>query len=253
MYGLLHVDPKADGYHQNGRIRLGGTALQPSGQWDDFLPTAELQALYMEPSACVTFTTLNAVEVLERKIFGQANNWSDRFLANISGTQVLGNDPHTVAETLRKKGVVFEQDWPYTPDINTWAKYYATIPFDIETQGQVKFRGKYAFGHQWVGTDPTSMKLALQQSPLGVDVDAWPLKDENGLYHRNRPSNHYCLVYGYNPGRYWKVFDTYDHTHKKLTWDYGFSMVKQYTLDKVVLDNSLWAIAIRWLRARMGL
>lgn len=251
-YGYIAPEIKKEDYKDNGRLSLGGVALVPSGQWDDYLPQDELQAQYVETQACATFGTLNCVEALERRVYGKAINWSDRYLANISGTTQYGNDPHTVAETLRKRGTVYEKDWPYSPEINTWAKFYATIPYELEGSAQAKFRGTYNFGHQYVGTDPQSMKTALQRSPLGVDVDAWHL-GEDGKYVRTRGSNHWVCIYGYVPGKYWKCLDTYDNTKKKLAWDYGFTIAKQYTLDKQVLDNSLWSIAIRWLRARLGL
>lgn len=252
-YGLILVEPTAQDYRDKGKLSLGGAPLQMSGQWDAYLPEKELQAQYVETQACVSFGTLNCVEALEKKIYGAHTNWSDRFLANISGTTQYGNDPNTVAEVLRKKGTVYQEDWPFTADINTWAKFYSTIPFDTEVQAQAKFRAKYNFGHQWVGTDPQSMKNALQYSPLGVAVQAWPSPGNDGIYEREGGSNHWVCCYGYVNGRYWKIFDTYDNTKKKLAWDYGFPMVKQYTLDKQVLNNSLWSIAVRWIRAQMGL
>ena len=247
MYGLQFDEIQKKDYHQQGRFQLAGAPLVLDGQWDDFIPDTELQAQYVETSACATFGTLNAVETLERRIFGEAKNWSDRFLAQRAGTTPLGNSPHKVAETLRKGGDVFESDWP-TAGQDSWEKFYQNPPYELVVDAQTKFRGQYDFGHSWVSTDPTSMKLALQHSPLGVDVQAWGTKDSDGRYRREGASNHWVMCYGYNPGRYWKILDTYDNSRKKLRWDYGFSMVKQYTLSRQVLDNSLWGKAIRWLQ-----
>lgn len=246
-YGLILPVIHPEDYVQGGRIQLAGEALVPNGQWDSFLPEDELQAHWVETQACATFGTLNCVEALERRVYGAAHDWSDRWLAKLSGTTKQGNDPHQVAETLRKKGCVNQLDWPYDKYINTWELFYQDIPFEMEVQGQVQFRGSYDFGHQYVRTDPESMMQALCASPLGVDVDAWHKKGD--VYVRKGASNHWVMIYGYKKGKYWKILDTYDNTKKRLAWGYSFSIAKQYTLDKRVLGETLWDKAIKFLRS----
>lgn len=254
MAGFIYRAPQKGDYRDNGPIKLGGLPLRPDGQWDAFLPTPEYQDRYTQTESCTSFNTLKAVQTLLKQEFGDITNWSDRFLASISGTTPSGNDPHTVAEHLRKQGTVYETEWPYTPDINTIGKYLQTPPFDLNVKAQVEFRGQYDFAHQYVGTDPQSMMNALQFSPLGVDVFAWNLSDNDGIYHRQgQISEHWTMVYGYVPGKYWKCLDSYPPYEKKLAWDFGFTMIKQYTLHKTVLDNSLWAKAIRYFQLKLGL
>lgn len=255
MHGLQFVQPVKGDYIRGGRVQLGSLPIRPDGQWDNFLPDGENQGHYMEPENCTSENTLNPVEILQRQEFGDTTNWSDRFLAWKSGTTRTGNDPHKVAETLRKYGTPIESDWPYTPDINTWDKFYAQPPYQIEVNGIAAFGGRYNFGHQWVNPDPQSMKNALQYSPLGADVYAWNNPDSDGIYHREgMASEHWVTIYGYVPGKYWKVFDSYPPYQKKIAWDFGFSMVKEYTLYKTVLTTNpldpkyLWACAIRWLQ-----
>lgn len=254
MHGFIYRAPAPEDYKQNGRVRLGGIAIRPDGQWDNFLPTDERQNLAMEPEACTSFGTLNCVEILIKQEFGENTNWSDRFLAEISGTTQGGNDPHTVAETLRKKGVPFEAEWPYTAEINTWGKFYQTPPLQVFAIAASEFKAVYDFAHQYVGTDIQSMKTALQYSPLGVDVFAWNQSDNDDVYHRGgNGSNHWVCIYGYNPGRYWKCFDSYDNTHKKLAWDFGFTMVKQYTIHKAVVQDGVLKTAWNFFRQWLGL
>lgn len=247
-YGLILPQPVLGrDYIQDSPIQLAGVPLVPNGQWDEYLPGDELQAQYFETLACATFGTLNAVEILERKCFGKATDWSDRYLARKSNTTKRGNDPHKVAETLRNHGTVPQEYWPYDESINTWEKFYADIPADIMVQAQVLFKGNYNLGHQYVKTDPTSMMDALTRSPLGVDVDAW--QKEGPLYVRRNVSNHWCVCYGFRKGKYWKILDTYDNTKKKLAWDYGFTIVKQYTLDKRVEITDRWHPLYLWWQA----
>jgi hypothetical protein len=248
-HGFIYRKPEKEDYKDDGKIKLGGLPIVPSGQWDAFLPEPEFQDRYCSTMSCASFNTLKAIQALHKQEFGDTTNWSDRMLASLSGTTPSGNDPHTVAETLRKKGTVYETEWPYTSEINTIGKYLQTPPFQTVVNGQVEFKGVYDFAHQYVGTDPQSMKTALTYSPLGVDVFAWNTSDTDDIYHRNgMQSEHWTMIYGYVPGKYWKCLDSYPPYQKKLAWDFGFTMVKQYTLHKAVLDNSLWAQAIRWLR-----
>lgn len=244
-HGLIHVKPTYKDYHQKGPVRLGGLTLQPNGQWDLFLPPDEFQAQYVETMSCTIFALLKCVGILERRFYSDNTDWSERWLSWKAGTTINGNDPNTAGETLRKSGTVYQADWPYTADINTWAKYFATPPYDLMTQAQAKFKAKYNFGHQWIGTDPESMMKALKRSPLTVGVYAWEM-DENGLYYRPKGarSGHDTCIYGYEEGKYWKCEDSYPPYQKRLRWDFGFDMGKEYTLDKQVVGKSNWWDAI---------
>lgn len=262
--GFVFRPPQKGDYIRDGRRRLAGLPINPSGQWDAFLPPGDPQNLAMEPMACASFGTLHAIEMLERQEFGDTTEWSRRFLAKLSGTTTVGNDPHTVAETLRNMGDVFETEWPYTTDIDTWEKFYKQPSYDLVVKAEAEFKGKYDFGHQYVRTDVQSMMNALQSSPLGVDVYAWQFDTNTGYAIRppGTVSEHWVVCYGFVEGQYWKVFDSYNIGGtflKKLSWDYGFSMVKEYTLHKQVLTTSpldpmyLWAQAIRYFRYKLQL
>ena len=257
-YGFIYRAPEEGDYHQDGKVRLGGLPIMPNGDWSAFLPPDELQDRNLPTMACATFGTLNAVEILERQEFGDTTDWSDRFLAEQSGTTQQGNDPFTVAQTLRKGGVVYETDWPYVG--TTWGEFYQTPPYDTIVQAIVKFKGKYDFGYSYVGTDQQSMMNALQFSPLGADVFAWNVPDADGIYHRNgAQSEHWIVIYGYEKNKYWKCLDTYDNTRKKLAWDFGFTMPMQYTLHRTVLTTNptnplyQWAQAIRYFIEKLHL
>ena len=251
-YGLIPVEPTKEDYKQNGRIRLAGLVLQADGQWDTYLPPEELQDRGLATAACASFGTLACVEALIRQEFKDTPEYSDRFLAEQSGTTIYGNNPQTVCETLRKKGVCLEQDWPYSPDIKTWGEFYQTPPENIQQLAKT-FTYEFDFAHQWIGKDPQSMMTALMYSPLGADVSAWGIPDADGIYHRFGTSNHWICIYGFEANKYWKCFDSYDNTHKKLAWDFGFTMVKGYTLHKQVAVESFWSLFLKQLRTLLGL
>ncbi len=232
-YGLQTIEKKKEDYQFGSAVSLKRNKIILGGQWDSFLPHPELQRVGVETMACATFSLLNVVEILEREEFGDKTNWSDRFLAYISGTTKRGNNPFKVAETLRKNGDVFEREWGNNITLDTWNKYYEIPPQKLYTVAR-QFLKEYNFGHEWVNSTQVDMMLALKFSPLTVAGWAWT-QDKNGLFYtpKGKKAVHSFVVYGYVINKYWKVFDSYDNTIKRLRWDYEFSMVQSYTLHSI--------------------
>lgn len=214
-----------------GFTKTPAEVLQPSGQWDAYLPPDEFQAPYFESQNCTAFATTNCVEALMRRRLAPAD-YSDRFLGIVAGTTEEGNDPHTVAEAWRKNGAIDENDLPMT---HTLADYYKPRPITEPYISKGKdWLSKWKLNHEYVPGDADSMKQALTYSPLGAAVSAW--SQQNGLYVRFAEDNHWVCIYGYEDGKYWKAFDSYDNTHKKLAWSFTFGTVKRYS---VVPNNDL--------------
>lgn len=245
-YGLV-LDPivAEKDYILGGFGSLGGSILQPDGQWTPWLPKGEDQYNFnFEPSACASFGTLNAVEILLRRIYTETDNFSDRFLAKNSNTTEQGNSPQTVAESLRKQGVCYELEWPITSDLTTWEKFYAVLPQSIKILA-TEFVAKFKFTHEYVGTTTAALKIGLQYSPLGVAVSAWQ-QGPDGLYISPFPVNHWCVLIGYVDKEYWLVYDSYDENGdfvKKLAWDYSFGMAKRYQVTEQLDPKSPSGIA----------
>lgn len=221
-----------------GSEQLGGEVLQEDGQWDDYLPEKEIQRKNrVETMSCVSFGTLNCLETLFKRVYGTDNNYSDRFLAVVSETTKRGNSPHKVGEALRRFGSVKEEVLPFSDDIKSWDDYHSGITDGILKKGG-EWLDDYNFGHDWVFTRGSleykqkMIKAGLRYSPIGVSVYAW--KQKGGYYYKNDTDrdNHWCTVYGYEDGKYWKVYDHYDNVHKKLVWDYNFGFAKRYTISK---------------------
>lgn len=236
-------------YVLGGATQLTGEILVPTGDWTEWLPTAEDQSKEgFESYACVSFAVLNAVEILMRQEFGEIQNLSDRWLAWATGTQAKqGNDPTTVCKFLGKKGDVPETDWPYDS-----TNFYATPPQNLYTLA-LEFPAEFEYDNQWVPATPEAMKDALTRSPLTVAGYAWAQR--NGMYYwpDGALADHYFLVYGYVDGQYWKVFDTYENNLKQVEWNYPFIQVKEHTLHKNVVKPSAFALFVQWLRQALGL
>lgn len=222
--------------------------LVPDGQWLKWQPIGEAQNLAIEPEACTSFGTLNAVEFLERQEFGDTTNWSDRFLAYASGTTKQGNNPDTVINTLKTKGDVTEADWPYTNADNTWNSFYETPPQALYEKA-LEMVAEYNFDAKPIGTDLQSLMNGLKCSPIGVAGFAWA-KDNNGLYYTPKGVQpcHWFIIVGYEQNKYWYAFDSYSPYVKKLRWDYEFDIARQYTLHNNVKNQSAWQSFLAWFQ-----
>lgn len=252
-HGLI-LKPVEPEHFKFGDGRLGDVPVNPSGDWTNFLPIPENQNFGMEPYACTSFALLNCVETLIRQEYEDTINFSDRFLAFISGTGAQkGNDPHNVAEVLRLKGDVIETDWPYTHDLS-FEQFYSTPPQTLYIESLL-FTSGYEFGHSWVTSNPTQMMSALKYSPLSAGVYAW-IQDPITGYYVN-PDNilpeHDVMVFGYKQGEYWLIFDSYDQNIKKLAWNFPFSAIKRYTLHRKTVKQALpvWQTILNYCLAQL--
>jgi hypothetical protein len=214
--------------------------LQLNGQWDEFLPDNEEQERNgLETMNCTTYGTENALEVLFRRLFKEKKDWSERFIGVLAGTTLAGNSPQNVIQTVRHSGLIDEKLLPFDDTIKTWDQYYSPNPMDdwYTAQG-LKFLKSYEIGHEWVFTSPSLANIPklmqeLNFSPLGVSVYAWE-QNENGLYIKPKGTedNHWCILYGYEYKKFWKIFDSYDNTQKRLAWGFQFGFAKRYSIKK---------------------
>lgn len=253
------IKPKIEKEHfKRGDGKLGkGEILMPGGHgWGDYLPKLERQNEFFETMHCTVFNTLNPIEALAKRKFGEDWNKSERYNGVLAGISTQGGSPHEVAESIRKFGVIEQSSLPWTPDLNTFWKFSSPRPMTADKieEGKQWLR-QYVFGHEWVVTygksklatsiyrlgeffnfvsTPEALKDALQYSPLGVGVLAWPSFDSQGRAIKSRwqSDNHWTVLYDYVEGDHWKVYDSYYNCHVKLQWNYPIAFAKVYTLDK---------------------
>ncbi len=213
--------------------------LMPSGQWDEFLPLVELQKDYstgFDSYSCVTFSALNCIEMLYIRMTGEIKNFSDRFTAIDSGTVPdRGNSLRNVAESIRKTGVVDQGVYNF---VGTEKEYFQKIPQEVRDKAY-KIPVSWEWGHsgeniqKW-RKDPQSVLCELlQYAPVQVTVWAYSKSIVNGVYqpHGVKDENHAVTLYGYEQGKYFKIFDHYTKTHKKLHWNYGLETPIIFTLE----------------------
>lgn len=99
----------------------------PSGDWRPYLPTREKQKGKEDSMSCVSFSALSSIEMQEKFLTGKENNYSDRWIAKMSGTTAEGNYLWKVGDAVRNLGLVAETSYP-APSNYTFAQYHAEIP-----------------------------------------------------------------------------------------------------------------------------
>ena len=233
-----------------GASPLPRIVLQESGDWSMFAPKFEPQRKQFETFNCVSFNTIDCVQRLIQRLTGNEENYSDRFLGLAAGTTYGGNDPKTVAEALRKNGLIPEDLLPFSDNLKTLEEYYSFKDSDEnECRGWGrKWLKKWDFGYEFVFNSdvpdkPERMMEALKYSPLGVSVAAWNYDSEKDLFVKDKTerSNHWTVcVIGYKENEYWLIDDSYlegESNLKKLSWNYSFDYAMRYFLKKKETDQ----------------
>src|SRR5689334_16655978 len=245
QYGFIEPIIDTTHYVLGSATSLPKDILQSSGQWDAYLPIYEAQADLYETWGCTCWGTENALEILEKKLYGGTPNYDEAFIYNLTPIRPPGGDPHSVIECIRKNGLIPNK--PLPPTFDEFCAYPKPQDFEIGR----KWLEKYKVGHEWVfvnvdkKTQISLIKQALQYSPVAVSVTAW--FEEDGIYVDNgQPNNHWCVIYGYtevNGQTLFKVFDSYDHSLKVLHPDHNISYAKRYSLIPIEKKDN-WLIEL---------
>lgn len=224
--------------------RFGGGSLNPGGNWEEWLPNPDAQSKNgFEPMDCTIAGALNAYETLARfhgfKDFPR--KCSRRFSAKMAGISTMGGNPHDSAESIRKSGVVSEEQWPFSSDINTWDEFYSAIP-SMVIEIAKKSLDLFVFGHEYVFNGfalnkPALIKQALERGPVCVSVFGWR-RGPDDIYFKEAgdQDQHWTemsgSIVGYLENEYWNVLDTYPPFLKKVRWDTDFQTAEVYFLGR---------------------
>ena len=229
-----------------GSSPLPQIVLQESGDWSMFAPKFEPQRKKFETYNCTSFNTLDCIQRLLKRL-GIDENYSDRFTGITAGTKEGGNDPHTVAEALRKNGLIPEDLLPFSDNLKNLDEYYSFKGADEAKcrKAGLAWLDRFEFGHEYVfhpsdTNKQEKMMEALKYSPLGVSVDAW--NEYEGVYIKDQGArdNHWTVcVVGFVKDKYWIIDDSYlagGNNFKKLAWNYDFGWAKRYHISKKKTD-----------------
>jgi len=240
-YGLIIDERKPADYVLGAFTKLPEEVLQENGDWTDYLPLEEKQNIGLESMACVTFTILNCVEILIKRKYGEERNYSDRFLAAVSGTTKNGNSPQQVAEFLRKVGVVKEDVYPF--NASGFDDFYKPLSPKLYELAK-EFNEEWDFMHEFV--EGKDIDTAITYSPLLISVAAW--FNDNGIYYRPKGmKDNHATTYVKSMPDYRLVFDSYD-SHLKKVHPGALPMVaKRFWIEKKKTKLSLYQMLCKIL------
>jgi len=174
-------------------------------------------------------------------------NFSDRFLAKVSGTNVAGNSANTVSEYLRKVGVPLQERWDFTSDIDTFEKFYSSLPAKLFDYAKSDFLDKYKFNHEYVNPSVENIKQALKFSPICVSVAAWFRIGDIYYKPEGAIDNHWVICYGYDDTqKAWKIFDSYEDNLKLYSYNANITVAKRYSIEKISKPISFRRKLLNW-------
>lgn len=221
---------------------LSQEVINPSGDWQKWLPIYEPQASKYETFGCTAWGTLNQIETYMKKEFGFEPNYSDRFIYILANISPPGAPPTKAYEAIRKKGVIDDALLPYA---DTYEEFLQPNPMlSGYIKNALEWHSKYKFNHEWIkDPNPDKIKEALKFSPVAVSVTAWI--QENGLYvDKGQRNTHWCdcfVVDGSKP----VIQDSYDQEIKVLHPDHHTKFAKRIRIVK--REKPLVAEPMTWL------
>lgn len=237
-YGLLEQFYELGAYFLSD-AKVPYIPFNESGDWEEWLPKYENQTTKLgeETSGCTVHGSQNQIETLHKFLYKEEPNYSERYTYNlVPVTPLKGTDPQNTHECIRKHGLIDERYLPMTDSLIDYTDKTA-ITGSLLARGQY-WLSRYDYKHEWLWSQnnrPANyidiLKDALTTCPLAVSVSAWNLVGDEYVSYGD-VNNHYCLLYKIdNEGHPW-VFDTYDHSRKKLSKDHNIRRAKRIWLQK---------------------
>lgn len=231
-----------------------------TGNWTQYLPKTEQQAITIETMACATFSAMNTLETQFELLFSTflaenqqwmkdngyfdetgKINFSDRFIAKLSGTTLQGNYLQKVWDTVRNCGLVPEKDWPFVG--TTFAEYYSDIPQVIQDKG-LEFKKRFKVMYEWVlifgdGQDiKTTIQYHLKQAPLQIATPVCAGWETGNVKACDlKIPQHATMIYSADDSGFYD-FDEYVPFDKLLSLDYPI----MYALKGIVEEIAVLAI-----------
>jgi hypothetical protein len=204
--------------------------MAPDGNWRQFLSVGERQhSPGADTMSCVSFSALNAIEVQHKQQTGREVNYSDRFTAVMSGTTRQGNYLWKVADSIRKDGVLLEEDYP-APVNYTWDEYHQLPSLELINKAKL-WLNNWEINYEWVDITLENMLYHLKHAPLQVVINNNTHAVLNFLTEQD--------VYNY--------FDQYEpfiKQTKTITWALKI-VLRQKTMIKLIRKSGaleVWAI-----------
>lgn len=254
--GLVNIGPQVGDFILGAEASLPVSVRLQSGDWSKYNPTSEKQYVHakFDTMSCTTFSLLNLLEMqvtylikenkltdeqsdflMKNKYFDEKDkvNFSEAYIAILSGTTKQGNHFQKVADTVRHYGLIPQNLLPFG-DAKTWEEWHDAkrITEEMKKLG-AEFLKHFVIGYEWVffdndlGLSTEAMKKsaeALQHAPLQVAV---PL-----------PGTHAVVCNYMEAYKEWGKFDSYSPHQSKQKWDKQIHYAMKIVIDPVTAPNA---------------
>lgn len=236
--GLLVLEQSEEDHILGGTSPIPLVVIRPDGQHDDFLPEVEIQRVGNQGAntdtfGCVTFSNNNCKETTHKEKYGYEINMDDQFLMVGSGTvPYQGNGVAKVAEWGRKNGFIKEKG--RILKAKTIEEAFTPITAEEIKEGEESLKvyiSKYAWLPRHLNSQactPEVLMEYLKCFPIQASVDGSAYSfNQSGYIGEFRQYTHEIMVFGYEKGKYWKIFDSETQQALKFAWDYplGYPMI----------------------------
>lgn len=189
--------------------------LQPSGQWDLYLPEIEYQRFaWGDTMNCTKYSQYNTFETLLKRKYNETWDFSDRFGGKMAGNTHEGNSMSWTFQSDVNNGFLSWLMW--REESLSWDDYYKPIPQKLKDLA-LENKKYLKYEMEWVRPSIEELKEALKYSPLWVAVYAYG-KKVDGVYQRieGYMPNHCVMIYGWDEDGNWKVYDHYLGNERRL-------------------------------------
>ena len=239
----------------------------PEDQRGAYLPVGEVQRGKEDMFDCASRGALNVLEAKfnwlfkNQKLTFEDDHWlratgylndgiefSDAFIAILSGTTRQGNSMRAPLDTIRKNGLIPKRMLPLESWM-TWEDYHNSkrITSEMKDLG-LEFLKRFSINYEKVYEE--DFKNLIKKDFLNVAGFAWP-DPVNGEYPRiERDPNHVFVAY---KSPLYFIFDNYldpidgDFT-KKLASNYDFMGYGYRILINKIEKKSVWILIINLIR-----
>jgi hypothetical protein len=242
-YGLLE-DVRELGAYIFGDAKVPFIQYNDGGSWEAWLPKYENQTTRsgQETSGCTVWGSQNQIETFYNYLYNKEPNYSERFTyLNVPIDPKKGTDPQKTYEAIREHGLVDESELPMTDTLAEYLDQTDLRP-SLLAKGQ-NWLVTHDFRHEWLwDTRPDNymdiLKDALKTCPIGVSVSAWNLQGDEYVSNQGSVNNHFCMLYKIDDEGYPWIFDSYDHTQKKLSKDHNIRRAKRIWINKRTMSGA---------------
>lgn len=230
--GFLPIGPSDNDWKSSDISGINFELRNPSGDWTAYAPQGENQKFRnFDTMACVTYSALDSIETQLRLLTGQNFNFSDRFIAKLSGTTQNGNSLQEVADTIRKYGLVPEEVWPASDDF-VWADYYKDIPAEILAKGKL-FLNEWNITYEWV----TDLGKELQHAPIQIATAVCPGWNNPPVKSCGLPVQHATCLLKTNS---LTILDHYQPYIKTLAADYPIPYKFKVLVSRKMVETRIY-------------